>query len=283
MISIIISTYQDKFIQQLLINIRDTIGKKIIYEIILIENHNLYSISEAYNIGASKAKYDCLLFIHEDILFNINDWGSILVDYLKNDSIGIIGVAGNDYLPNVPLGWSGLYECIQINLIQGNKEGDIIKNYILENDKNAISLDGVFLVCSKNTYSKYKFEEKIEGFHCYDFIFSNRVANDLQNIITSKIKITHFSTGNRTKDWMKSLIISRKHYNINQNNFNVKLELKAYYYYGLRLIDFELNTFVFFKEITKYLNFFKLKGLSIFVYLYLIFSFIKHKIYGKSK
>ena len=82
---------------------------------------------------------------------------------------------------------------------------------------------------------------------------------------------------------MKSLIISRKHYNINQNNFNVKLELKAYYYYGLRLIDFELNTFVFFKEITKYLNFFKLKGLSIFVYLYLIFSFIKHKIYGKSK
>ena len=56
MLSIIISSYQDKFYSALEQNIAETIG--IPHEIIKIDNPNLMGICEAYNKGALLSKYD---------------------------------------------------------------------------------------------------------------------------------------------------------------------------------------------------------------------------------
>lgn len=279
MLSIIISSYQSLYLNSLTENIKETIGI-ITYEIIAINNPNLYSISEVYNKGVARSKYDNLLFIHEDIFFNTLNWGEILLDYLNNKEVGVVGVAGNTYLPNTPLGWSGLYECISINLIQSNKNKDIIKKYLLNNDKQARSLDGVFLSCRKEVALKFKFEEKIKGFHCYDFIFSNRVANNYRNVVTSKILITHYSTGKRDNKWMENLINSRQYYDIIGQNNKLKFEIKAYYYYGLRLRDSGFKIQFIIKELYKYLNFNNLNLFGIFLFPYLVLRILYQKLYN---
>ena len=93
MISIIISSYKENYYQLLLANIQQSIGHAN-YEIVKISNPGLMGINKAYNEGALKAMYDDLLFIHEDVEFITNGWGHFLIDSLKNENIGIIGVAG---------------------------------------------------------------------------------------------------------------------------------------------------------------------------------------------
>ena len=104
MLSIIISSYQESLYSALEKNIAQTIG--ISYEIIKIYNPNKMGICEAYNIGASKAKYDFLLFIHEDILFHTKNWGELLINHLNKENTGVIGIAGSNYVPRTPSSWS---------------------------------------------------------------------------------------------------------------------------------------------------------------------------------
>ncbi len=97
MLSIIISSYQDDYLQQFKTNVEATIGNDFVYEIVTVQNNNKYSINEAYNKGARIAKYNNLLFIHEDVVFSTNGWGDKLVALLSKENVGCIGVAGEDY------------------------------------------------------------------------------------------------------------------------------------------------------------------------------------------
>lgn len=82
MISIIASTHNPTFFQRFSEKVQETIG--VDFEIIGIENHTQYSICEAYNIGADKAKYPYLCFVHEDVIFRTKDWGKYLIDVYGN-------------------------------------------------------------------------------------------------------------------------------------------------------------------------------------------------------
>ena len=104
MLSIIISSYQPHYYIALEKNIADTIG--IPYEIIKIDNPRIMGICEAYNRGAEKAQYDFLLFLHEDVLFETQDWGKELIELLNLENCGAIGVAGTDYYGYVPYQWA---------------------------------------------------------------------------------------------------------------------------------------------------------------------------------
>ncbi|MFV0170764.1 glycosyltransferase family protein [Empedobacter falsenii] len=258
MISIIVSSYQDEFFNDFNNSIIETIGEGVIYEVIKIDNPGKYSISEAYNLGIYKSKYDNLLFIHEDLTFIVKNWGKILIDYLKNKELGVVGIAGSTYIPNTPLGWSGLIECSYKNLIQSNKFKDNYVEFSLDKDIYGKSLDGVFLACRKDIALKYKFEENLSKFHCYDFVFSNRVSKDYKNLISSKIKLVHFSKGNRNNEWMDSLIKSRSFYEIGKQKNILKYEIKAYYYYGMRLNQYGYSNSFIIKELIKYNQFNKL-------------------------
>ena len=81
------------------------------------------SISAAYNKGARKAKYNYLLFIHEDIKFLENNWGQeLLQSHNSNDNIGIIGLAGGTKKFPLPTGFeSGIYE-LKHNFIPRNEK-----------------------------------------------------------------------------------------------------------------------------------------------------------------
>lgn len=209
MLSIIISSYQPEYFQNLSENIRQTIGQDFEYEIIQIQNPNSMGICEAYNKGAAQAKFDNLLFLHEDVEFETQNWGNILGEYFTNNEIGAIGVAGNNYIPNVPFAWWDSFENDFRNMQQYKKK-EFLRTYKLEQDHKVYSLDGVFLACTKKTFEQFPFDENIKGFHCYDLNFSVRIANQFQNMVTSKIMLRHFSEGTKNKEWFINLIRYRK-------------------------------------------------------------------------
>ncbi|MGB3132870.1 MAG: glycosyltransferase, partial [Saprospiraceae bacterium] len=74
MISIITCSRAKDISTELRKNIVQTIG--IEHEIIVFDNSaNKHSIFQAYNIGASRAKYEILCFVHDDLFYMTQDWG----------------------------------------------------------------------------------------------------------------------------------------------------------------------------------------------------------------
>ena len=212
MLSIIISSYQKYYFDQLTENIRETIGEGFLYEIIQIWNPNVMSITEAYNSGAEKARYENLLFLHEDLIFYTQNWGYKLLEHLQKENSGIVGVAGSSYVPSAPSSWTVAEKYNSVYILQGNKE-NIEFFHINSTEKNrteVFAVDGVFMAIRKENYDKFRFDENLKGFHGYDLDFSLRVARKLQNFVINDILIKHFSGGNPDKKWLDSNIYIRK-------------------------------------------------------------------------
>lgn len=203
MLSIIISSYQQQYYDQLVKNINETIGDSFLYEIIQIWNPGLMSITNAYNLGAEKAKYENLLFLHEDVIFHTGNWGSKLINHLNQKKTGIVGVAGSSYVPSAPSSWTVAKKYNFINILQGNKKDT---NYthlhsMTENTVKVLAVDGVFLAIRKEKYIQIRFDENLKGFHGYDLDFSLRTSQKFQNYVIDDILIQHFSGGNLSKTW----------------------------------------------------------------------------------
>ncbi len=64
MISIIVSSYQEKLFQKFSSSLKRTLG--IPYELIKIANINKYSLAEAYNLEALEANFNILCFYFND-------------------------------------------------------------------------------------------------------------------------------------------------------------------------------------------------------------------------
>ncbi|MEG2865326.1 MAG: glycosyltransferase, partial [Mucinivorans sp.] len=79
MISIIVCSVSPDKLSKLKANVEATIGVE--YEFVVVDNREgKYSICQAYNIGAQRAKYPYLCFAHEDISFVVKyHWGELMM------------------------------------------------------------------------------------------------------------------------------------------------------------------------------------------------------------
>lgn len=208
MISIIICSSKPSFLEELKKNIQRTIG--IIFEIISIDNSgNSYSISEAYNIGIDKARFEFLLFLHEDIFFHSDNWGKCVVDlFLKSKDIGLIGVAGAKFKTRAPSLWTNVSRNNWVMYLnQRLPDGSITLNSSEWTSGQKIDevkvIDGVFMATRKNI--NFRFDEKMPGFHCYDTYLSMIVSiSGLRTVVTNQVLIEHFSNGKQDKEWVKA-------------------------------------------------------------------------------
>ncbi|SHG40241.1 glycosyltransferase [Chryseobacterium sp. OV279] len=213
MLSIIISSYQKNYYDDLVKNIGETIGDGFQYEIIQIWNPNLMGITKAYNQGAEQSVYENLLFIHEDILFHTNGWGEKLLAHLNQPNAGIIGLAGSSYVPVAPSSWTVSEQYNFVHILQGNKEksASTLINTTKERLHKVYAVDGVFIAVKKEVFNAFKFnEELLKGFHGYDLDFSLRVSRKFQNYIIDDILIEHFSQGNLDQKWLDANILIKQ-------------------------------------------------------------------------
>ena len=82
MISIIICSVNNDYLQNIKNNIAETIGTE--YEIIAYDNrHTNHVICHVYNLCAAKAKFPYLCFVHEDVELLSKDWGKELIAYIQ--------------------------------------------------------------------------------------------------------------------------------------------------------------------------------------------------------
>jgi GT2 family glycosyltransferase len=215
MISIIICSRKPDIPQELKRNIAETTGVE--YELIIIDNSkNKYSIFAAYNEGVRKAKYPYLCFAHEDILFHTPQWGTALVEHLKNKETGLVGVIGGHYMPVFSASWwqadlsSGIY--IQGYTKKGKYSACLTKSVDFLKDKKSIevvTVDGLWFCIPKSLFSTITFDEQTyPGFHCYDVDICMQVRNaGYKVLVVSDILIEHKSVGNADEQWLKNLAL----------------------------------------------------------------------------
>jgi hypothetical protein len=197
MISIVVcSIHEDRF-SAFSENVKETIGVE--YEIIRIDNRiEKLSICAAYNKGKRNCSYEIICFIHEDVLFYTNHWGSHLTDLFRDQNIGLAGIYGACYLSLFPDFWVDPAEC-QGQVIEGfREEKSINSSFRFRNQSitEVVAIDGVFMAAPKKVMSKYSFsEDLLRGFHGYDFDISMQVRQRYKIVVTDFILLLHFSKG----------------------------------------------------------------------------------------
>lgn len=215
MFSIIICSINPNLLNQLSKNISTTIGKE--YEIISFNNLTInWDIAKVYNYCAKKAKYENLIFCHEDILFNTNNWGEKINLLLKNDNIGLVGICGAIYKSSAPAPWVAIpSKYYRSNLKDYNYRGELSEKRYEE----VAVIDGCFISCKWDKWNKNKFnEDDVKGFHLYDIDISNKFRN-FTNIVTYEISITHLSLGKFDKKWF---LESLRYHTLKKKDFPLK-------------------------------------------------------------
>jgi hypothetical protein len=209
MVSIIVSSYKSAYFDQLVASINSTIGD-VPFEILKVDNPGLYSLTQAYNLGASRAKYELLCFIHEDVKVHSENWGENLVSHFnKTYNLGLIGVAGSQVKLQLPTGWGHhIREKNKLNILQLTKDGTPYKISTQGNSKIDFVkvVDGVFMVTKKAIWEEYNFDENVTGYHFYDIDFSVTVGQKYKVAVVYDILLEHFSHGNYGDEWIEAAI-----------------------------------------------------------------------------
>lgn len=186
-------------------NIKQTAGRP--YELIWIDNSKgEYSIFSAYNAGVARSSGDILVFCHEDIFFHTQGWGEVLERLVSDARTGMVGVFGFQTVGDLDdfrvWGTDG-FGC----LIQGmrlRQSGEYLSYPWSWGDcdsaphaEEVVFLDGLFLAASRTLFDEIRFDEKLGGFHAYDFdICMQAVEAGRRNMATNEILIEHYSPGN---------------------------------------------------------------------------------------
>lgn len=195
-------------------HIRNTSGLVNRIEIIAQENTHGESLSILYNRLAETAKYDHIVFMHDDLIMETQGWGIKLLYHFQEKDYDIIGVAGvRKELPATGCWWDDRANMVGIvNHVQEGKTH--ASTYSPEQGSDivpVIILDGLFIACNWKTVIN-KWDESFPGFHFYDlgFTFPNYLDGNNIGVVTN-IRITHRSIGMTNSKWEENrkLFISK--------------------------------------------------------------------------
>jgi hypothetical protein len=210
MISIVICSRKKELCDQLVSNVKETIGCHYDLQIML----DTTSITQAYEEGLSKCKSSICLFLHEDLLFHTINWGSILVRcFVENKQIGLLGIAGAKSKTYIPSAW---WDCPEedkvLRLIQHKPDGSK-EDQGLGSEKlvEVAVIDGVFMALRKE--SGAHFDQTLPGFHGYDLDLSLAVQEKGYKVaVIQDILLEHFSLGNLHQGWLSSVLHVHRKY-----------------------------------------------------------------------
>lgn len=248
MISFIICSICPEKAQVLTDNIKKTVGTEC--EIIVMDNRsNQQGLCKVYNIGAERAQYENLCFLHEDVLFYGEKWGVEIERKLAESNTGIIGFMGATYKSKTPSGWN---VCSKINRshfiqfsggLEKRRSSEIVGDFSI-----CVVLDGACMFMRKEVWDENRFDENIcSGFHGYDIDICIQVVQaGYVNYVCGTCWIEHFSEGNFNKEWAKTIIALHveKWKNVlplGSNKVNRYVEGRAFYVFLKNIRDLSWN------------------------------------------
>jgi hypothetical protein len=211
MISVITCSINTTYLNNFRTSLEKTIGCE--YQLIIIHNlQEKLSLCAAYNVGAKKAIFDTLCFIHEDVLFKTENWGKILLNHFEqNTRLGIVGIAGANLKRKMPSSYTqpitnGINP-LRYNLIQAYKKQKKTPHLMQSNPANEIlsevvCVDGVFLATKKHIWQEFPFDEELlDGFHAYDLSFCLQIGQKYKIGVCHDVLVEHLSEGENNTDW----------------------------------------------------------------------------------
>lgn len=201
-LSIIVCATKPDLVRDMERNIAETIGEGAVYEVIAIDNTvDPKPIAAVYNEGGRRARYDNLLFLHQDAGFVTRDWLPIMEAKLREPDCGAIGFAGTKVFYNFPAGWAHHgHEWIAVNYFDGKDESHQSPDG--KNFSEVVAIDGFAMFVRKDVWAEYPFDEKeLTDFHCYDLDFSLTLVGKYKNYVCCNVMAYHLSPGNFNKRW----------------------------------------------------------------------------------
>ncbi|HEY4937110.1 MAG TPA: glycosyltransferase [Puia sp.] len=218
MFSILICSVNATYLENLKINIRETIGNE--YELLVWDNlAETKPITEVYNLLAARARYPYCCFIHEDIRFQTINWSAnLLLAFDQNKETGLIGIAGAKYKSRTASGWStGIPNLDYSNIFHKDKNG--ITQHLYNNSRQSVfepvvNVDGVFIAIRSEVWKNARFnEDLLRGFHLYDIDFSFHAIKKWRAAVIFNIDILHFTEGgNFGNEWVENTLQWHKHF-----------------------------------------------------------------------
>jgi GT2 family glycosyltransferase len=230
LISLIICSRKPVISSQLQENIESTIGVE--HELVVIDNsEGQYSIFEAYNLGVSKSKYPYLCFMHDDIKYHSQNWGTKVIEHFADVNTGAIGIAGTPYLPQMPGSWwaGGLvYETLMHN-IDGALQHSVKRvDDGTSGNNEVVVLDGVWLCIRRSIFDRITFDElNFKGFHFYDMDICMQIHQLGYRLYSvSDVLLQHFYNGTVDTKWIANALIFQKKWKKKLPAFVIKLTEK---------------------------------------------------------
>ncbi len=197
-------------------NVMNTIGSPCEY--IGIDNRdNTYNLCSAYNTGVSRSKGDIFVFVHEDVFFVNKNWGVNLIDKFTDSSVGLVGVAGTQYLFKNTPGWVAAGRpWIKGHVIH---ETHGIDSRVLtvfswdDQDADVVAVDGLFFAIRASLFSTIRFDDiTFNGFHLYDMDICMQIQKTHRLIVTKDILVRHLSGGSFDTKWQSYAMAFLKKY-----------------------------------------------------------------------
>lgn len=178
-------------------------------EIIEVVNDGQWGLSELYNRVMKDCKYDIVVFMHDDLIFETYGWGRILLRNFARREVEIIGLAGvHTDFPDNGCWWHGRYKAGIVNHIKdGQKFATVFSPEQGDRIKKVMSVDGLFIAARKSRLA-HSFDESFTGFHFYDlgFCFPNYLEGVDIGVVTN-IRVTHMSVGNTNDEWERNRLL----------------------------------------------------------------------------
>lgn len=170
-------------------------------EYVLVDNSDgRHGICSAYNAGVEKSSGEILVFMHEDVFFMEPAWDKQLALKFSDSSIGLVGVAGTQYLFPNPPGWVVAGRpFIKGKVVHETKGGANFHLTVFSWDKtdsDVVAVDGLFFAIRRELFSRVSFDERtFDGFHFYDLDICMQIRASHRLIVTPDILLKHQSGG----------------------------------------------------------------------------------------
>jgi glycosyltransferase involved in cell wall biosynthesis len=165
-------------------------------------------ICSVYNRGIAQARGDIVVFMHEDAFFMEKGWDTVLEKKFNDPSIGLLGVAGTQYLFAGHPGWVAAGRpFIRGKVIHETNNGEIFHLTVFswdDTDSEVVATDGLFFAVRKSLFNHIGFDEAaFDGFHFYDLDICMQVRKTHRLIVTPDIIIKHQSGGSFDALWQR--------------------------------------------------------------------------------